>query len=190
MRALGAGIPGRCWALRHARERASIAGVDAGAIEYSWSFSLVSVCSRLGYGASAGQNVLGLARREGRDRLKCREIRKVRHEIERMSFRAFPPVPWIGRNMGVVLWGGISCSRSPQQSSTSVLISDRLDWGQSHKDLMVMIQEIKKCLPEEKRSSSKPSTISALNYALRCVQQVRGKHGKRPEAHELCSSLI
>ncbi|XP_019477969.1 period circadian protein homolog 3 isoform X5 [Meleagris gallopavo] len=93
-----------------------------------------------------------------------------------MSFRAFPPVPWIGRNMGVVLWGGISCSRSPQQSSTSVLISDRLDWGQSHKDLMVMIQEIKKCLPEEKRSSSKPSTISALNYALRCVQQVRANN--------------
>ncbi len=51
--------------------------------------------------------------------------------------------------------------------------SDQLDWSQSHKDLMVMIQEIKKCLPEEKRSSSKPSTISALNYALRCVQQVR-----------------
>ncbi|XP_417528.4 period circadian protein homolog 3 isoform X6 [Gallus gallus] len=54
--------------------------------------------------------------------------------------------------------------------------SDQLDWSQSHKDLMVMIQEIKKCLPEEKRSSSKPSTISALNYALRCVQQVRANN--------------
>ncbi|XP_031469141.1 period circadian protein homolog 3 isoform X6 [Phasianus colchicus] len=53
---------------------------------------------------------------------------------------------------------------------------DQLDWSQSHKDLMVMIQEIKKCLPEEKRSSSKPSTISALNYALRCVQQVRANN--------------
>ncbi|NXJ16602.1 PER3 protein, partial [Odontophorus gujanensis] len=41
---------------------------------------------------------------------------------------------------------------------------------------MVMIQEIKKCLPEEKRSSSKPRTISALNYALRCVQQVRANN--------------
>ncbi|XP_021273073.1 period circadian protein homolog 3 isoform X2 [Numida meleagris] len=54
--------------------------------------------------------------------------------------------------------------------------SDQLDWSQSHKDLMVMIQEIKKCLPEEKRSSSKPSTISALNYALRCVQQVQANN--------------
>ncbi|XP_065593957.1 period circadian protein homolog 3 [Cyrtonyx montezumae] len=51
--------------------------------------------------------------------------------------------------------------------------SGQLDCSQTHKDLMVMIQEIKKCLPEEKRSSSKPRTISALNYALRCVQQVR-----------------
>ncbi|NXX11774.1 PER3 protein, partial [Podargus strigoides] len=38
---------------------------------------------------------------------------------------------------------------------------------------MTMIQEMKRCLPEEKRSSSKPSTISALNYALQCVQQVQ-----------------
>ncbi|NXM65189.1 PER3 protein, partial [Serilophus lunatus] len=38
---------------------------------------------------------------------------------------------------------------------------------------MMMIQEMKRCLPEEKRSSSKPSTISALNYALECVQQVQ-----------------
>ncbi|XP_042687550.1 period circadian protein homolog 3 isoform X5 [Centrocercus urophasianus] len=53
---------------------------------------------------------------------------------------------------------------------------DQLDWRQSHKDLMVMIQEIKNCLPEEKRSSSKPSTVSALNYALRCVQQVRANN--------------
>ncbi|OXB59666.1 hypothetical protein ASZ78_004994 [Callipepla squamata] len=49
--------------------------------------------------------------------------------------------------------------------------------GQAHRDLMVMIREIKKCLPEEKRSSGKPRTVSALNYALRCVQQVRGERG-------------
>ncbi|NXN43636.1 PER3 protein, partial [Rhinoptilus africanus] len=41
---------------------------------------------------------------------------------------------------------------------------------------MMMIQEMKKCLPEEKRSSSKPSTISALNYALQCVQQVQANN--------------
>ncbi|NXI91123.1 PER3 protein, partial [Psophia crepitans] len=41
---------------------------------------------------------------------------------------------------------------------------------------MIMIQEMKRCLPEEKRSSSKPSTISALNYALQCVQQVQANN--------------
>ncbi|XP_009698097.1 PREDICTED: period circadian protein homolog 3 [Cariama cristata] len=41
---------------------------------------------------------------------------------------------------------------------------------------MMMIQEIKRCLPEEKKSSSKPSTISALNYALQCVQQVQANN--------------
>ncbi|NWR65779.1 PER3 protein, partial [Bucorvus abyssinicus] len=41
---------------------------------------------------------------------------------------------------------------------------------------MMMIQEMKRCLPEEKRSSSKPSTISALNYALQCVQQVQANN--------------
>ncbi|NXN96450.1 PER3 protein, partial [Rhinopomastus cyanomelas] len=41
---------------------------------------------------------------------------------------------------------------------------------------IMMIQEMKRCLPEEKRSSSKPSTISALNYALQCVQQVQANN--------------
>lgn len=60
--------------------------------------------------------------------------------------------------------------------------SERLNWNQSHRDLMLMIQEMKRCLPEEKRSSSKPSTISALNYALHCVQQVQGMCQKNLEA--------
>ncbi|NXI45413.1 PER3 protein, partial [Galbula dea] len=41
---------------------------------------------------------------------------------------------------------------------------------------MMMIQEMKRCLPEERRNSSKPSTISALNYALQCVQQVQANN--------------
>ncbi|NXX83385.1 PER3 protein, partial [Urocolius indicus] len=41
---------------------------------------------------------------------------------------------------------------------------------------MMMIQEMKRCLPKDKRSSSKPSTISALNYALQCVQQVQANN--------------
>ncbi|XP_030363900.1 period circadian protein homolog 3 isoform X2 [Strigops habroptila] len=54
--------------------------------------------------------------------------------------------------------------------------SEQLNWSQSHKDMVMMIQEMKRCLPEDKRSSSKPSTISALNYALRCVQQVQANN--------------
>ncbi|XP_064586566.1 period circadian protein homolog 3 isoform X4 [Zonotrichia leucophrys gambelii] len=54
--------------------------------------------------------------------------------------------------------------------------SEQLNWSQSHKDMMMMIQEMKRCLPEEKRSSNKPSTISALNYALQCVQQVQANN--------------
>ncbi|XP_030363906.1 period circadian protein homolog 3 isoform X8 [Strigops habroptila] len=56
------------------------------------------------------------------------------------------------------------------------LNSEQLNWSQSHKDMVMMIQEMKRCLPEDKRSSSKPSTISALNYALRCVQQVQANN--------------
>ncbi|NXW04654.1 PER3 protein, partial [Fregetta grallaria] len=41
---------------------------------------------------------------------------------------------------------------------------------------MTMIQEMKRCLPEEKKGSSKPSTISALNYALQCVQQIQANN--------------
>ncbi|NXH65738.1 PER3 protein, partial [Hydrobates tethys] len=41
---------------------------------------------------------------------------------------------------------------------------------------MMMIQEMKRCLPEEKRSSNKPSTVSALNYALQCVQQIQANN--------------
>ncbi|XP_050178310.1 period circadian protein homolog 3 isoform X1 [Myiozetetes cayanensis] len=68
---------------------------------------------------------------------------------------------------------------SPESSGGSAAVkanSEQLNWRQSHRDLMMMIQEMKRCLPEEKRNSSKPSTISALNYALQCVQQVQANN--------------
>ncbi|XP_056363900.1 period circadian protein homolog 3 isoform X4 [Oenanthe melanoleuca] len=67
---------------------------------------------------------------------------------------------------------------SPESSGGSAekANSEQLNWSQSHKDMMMMIQEMKRCLPEEKRSSNKPSTISALNYALQCVQQVQANN--------------
>ncbi|OXB78091.1 UNVERIFIED_CONTAM: hypothetical protein H355_007233 [Colinus virginianus] len=70
-------------------------------------------------------------------------------------------------------WGGEIRTRSSQRSVPSVSVSGQPGCGQAHRDLMVMVQEIKKCLPEEKRSSGEPRTVSALNYALRCVQRVR-----------------
>ncbi|KAM4758228.1 period circadian protein homolog 3 isoform 5-T5 [Cyanocitta cristata] len=68
---------------------------------------------------------------------------------------------------------------SPESSGGSAAgkaNSEQLNWSQSHRDMMMMIQEMKRCLPEEKRSSNKPSTISALNYALQCVQQVQANN--------------
>nr|XP_054504003.1 period circadian protein homolog 3 isoform X5 [Agelaius phoeniceus] len=64
---------------------------------------------------------------------------------------------------------------SPESGSKKTN-SEQLNWSQSHRDMMMMIQEMKRCLPEEKRSSNKPSTISALNYALQCVQQVQANN--------------
>ncbi|XP_069731115.1 period circadian protein homolog 3 isoform X3 [Phaenicophaeus curvirostris] len=64
----------------------------------------------------------------------------------------------------------------PAAGGRTQLLSEQLNCSQSHRDLMMMIQEMKKCLPEEKRSSSKPSTINALNYALQCVQQVQANN--------------
>ncbi|XP_032849100.2 period circadian protein homolog 3 isoform X2 [Tyto alba] len=68
---------------------------------------------------------------------------------------------------------GCSAGSFVRQSKVN---SEQLNWSQSHRDLMMMIQEMKRCLPEEKKSSSKPSTISALNYALQCVQQVQANN--------------
>ncbi|KAM6046388.1 period circadian protein homolog 3 isoform 5-T6 [Chlamydotis macqueenii] len=68
---------------------------------------------------------------------------------------------------------GCSAGSFVRQSKVN---SEQLSWSQSRRDLMMMIQEMKRCLPEEKRSSSKPSTISALNYALQCVQQVQANN--------------
>ncbi|XP_051493423.1 period circadian protein homolog 3 isoform X4 [Apus apus] len=83
---------------------------------------------------------------------------------------------------GSVRTGTDCCSREPKGCSAGSFVrqskvnSEQLNWSQSHRDLMMMIREMKRCLPEEKRSSSKPSTISALNYALQCVQQVQANN--------------
>lgn len=45
--------------------------------------------------------------------------------------------------------------------------------GQAHREVMSTVAEMKKRLPSEKRSRSKPSTVEALHYALNCVKQVQ-----------------
>lgn len=46
--------------------------------------------------------------------------------------------------------------------------------GQTHREVMYTVAEMKKRLPSDKRSRSKASTVEALHYALNCVKQVQG----------------
>ncbi|XP_075046246.1 period circadian protein homolog 3 isoform X2 [Mixophyes fleayi] len=67
-----------------------------------------------------------------------------------------------------------SCAfRRPSKSTGSSNISDQMERTRSHKELMSMVQEMKRRLPPEKINRSKPSTVDALNYALKCVRQVQ-----------------
>ncbi|KAM6216893.1 period circadian protein homolog 3 [Rhynchocyon petersi] len=49
--------------------------------------------------------------------------------------------------------------------------SGQQDRMQVSEELMMVVQEMKKCFPSERHS--KPSTLDALNYALRCVHSVQ-----------------
>ncbi|XP_069598493.1 period circadian protein homolog 3 isoform X1 [Ranitomeya imitator] len=51
--------------------------------------------------------------------------------------------------------------------------SEQMDRIRSHKELMNVVQEMKRRLPAEKLNHSKPNTFDALNYALKCVRQVQ-----------------
>ncbi|KAM4704426.1 period circadian protein homolog 3 isoform 2-T2 [Rhinophrynus dorsalis] len=63
--------------------------------------------------------------------------------------------------------------RRPSKSTGSSNNSDQMERTRSHKELMSMVQEMKRRLPSEKINRSKPSTVDALNYALKCVRQVQ-----------------
>ncbi|XP_053308001.1 period circadian protein homolog 3 isoform X2 [Spea bombifrons] len=63
--------------------------------------------------------------------------------------------------------------RRPSKSTGSSNNSEQMERVRSHKELMSMVQEMKRRLPSEKMSRSKPSTVDALNYALKCVRQVQ-----------------
>ncbi|XP_069804751.1 period circadian protein homolog 3 isoform X3 [Dendropsophus ebraccatus] len=63
--------------------------------------------------------------------------------------------------------------RRPSKSTGSSNNSEQMERTRSHKELMSMVQEMKRRLPSEKLNHSKPSTVDALNYALKCVRQVQ-----------------
>lgn len=63
--------------------------------------------------------------------------------------------------------------RRPSKSTGSSINSEQMDRTRSHKELMTMVQEMKRRLPSEKLNRTKPSTVDALNYALKCVRQVQ-----------------
>ncbi|KAM3622090.1 uncharacterized protein V6R79_020211 [Siganus canaliculatus] len=60
-------------------------------------------------------------------------------------------------------------------TSASTKSSENTDGsrGQTHREVMVTVAEMKKRLPSDKRSRSKASTVEALHYALNCVKQVQ-----------------
>lgn len=51
--------------------------------------------------------------------------------------------------------------------------SEQQDRNRVSEELIMVVQEMKKYFPSERRN--KPSTLDALNYALRCVHSVQGK---------------
>lgn len=51
--------------------------------------------------------------------------------------------------------------------------SEQQDRNRVSEELMMVVQEMKKYFPYERHN--KPSTLDALNYALRCVHSVQGK---------------
>ncbi|XP_056398361.1 period circadian protein homolog 3 isoform X2 [Hyla sarda] len=63
--------------------------------------------------------------------------------------------------------------RRPSKSTGSSNNSEQMERTRSHKELMSMVQEMKRRLPAEKVDRTKPSTVDALNYALKCVRQVQ-----------------
>ncbi|XP_058229679.1 period circadian protein homolog 3 isoform X1 [Hemibagrus wyckioides] len=65
-----------------------------------------------------------------------------------------------------------ACGQSRHHADCS---SEQAEQGRdhTHQEMMHTVQEMKKRLPSEKRSRSKPSTVETLNYALNCVKQVQ-----------------
>ncbi|XP_048374445.1 period circadian protein homolog 3 isoform X2 [Sphaerodactylus townsendi] len=68
-------------------------------------------------------------------------------------------------------------SASVQRKSHSRNKSEQRNRNQSHEELTMMIREMKRHLPRE--SCTKTSTLNALNYALKCVQQVQNSKAVR-----------
>ncbi|XP_029991204.1 period circadian protein homolog 3 isoform X4 [Sphaeramia orbicularis] len=71
-----------------------------------------------------------------------------------------------------------SANHSPGSATGSTSASTKSEQanggkGQTHREVMITVAEMKKRLPSDKRSRSKASTVEALHYALNCVKQVQ-----------------
>lgn len=61
------------------------------------------------------------------------------------------------------------------------LFSEHEDRNRISEELIMIVQEMKKYFPAERHT--KPSTLDALNYALRCVHSVQGKWVAKNRVH-------
>ncbi|MGH0173011.1 UNVERIFIED_CONTAM: hypothetical protein FKN15_008488 [Acipenser sinensis] len=67
----------------------------------------------------------------------------------------------------------LSSSSEPDNPSTSGCSSEESAKAKTQKELLKTLKQLKVCLPSEKRAKGKSSTLATLNYALRCVKQVK-----------------
>ncbi|XP_041125519.1 period circadian protein homolog 2-like isoform X3 [Polyodon spathula] len=67
----------------------------------------------------------------------------------------------------------LSASSEPDNPSTSGCSSEESAKAKTQKELLKTLKQLKVRLPSEKRAKGKSSTLATLNYALRCVKQVK-----------------
>ncbi|XP_041118599.1 period circadian protein homolog 2-like isoform X2 [Polyodon spathula] len=67
----------------------------------------------------------------------------------------------------------LSSSSEPDNPSTSGCSSEESAKAKTQKELLKTLKQLKVRLPSEKRAKGKSSTLATLNYALRCVKQVK-----------------
>ncbi|MGH0177806.1 UNVERIFIED_CONTAM: hypothetical protein FKN15_075766 [Acipenser sinensis] len=78
----------------------------------------------------------------------------------------------------------LSASSEPDNPSTSGCSSEESAKAKTQKELLKTLKQLKVRLPSEKRAKGKSSTLATLNYALRCVKQVKGLQTPRQRGQD------